>query len=165
MFYSCSSTILIFSDSSLSKSWLAFQAVPTHWSQLWNMLVNTNYWSKHLSWQVTYSLQWDLFLNTMFQSVPWTWADFGREWKFSTRKVHWITHAYTNCAGLFQSSTFLTLFWKTVSELLWGWTKTTYPVILLLEYLCLAFWLGEEHVRKALSPWSNPLINRGPFLN
>ena len=43
--------------------------------------------------------------------------------KFCTWKIHWLTHSYTNCVSLFHSSTYVTLFWKTVSELLWGWTK------------------------------------------
>lgn len=166
-FNKCSSTIVCFSGS--SKVWLAFQAMYTHWSQLWNMPVKTKSWSKHLSWWVTYWLLRNLFLN----SVPkrGTLNVSRLQERSETLLPERFIELWT-IIPMFQSSTYSIVLWKSFSALLWGWTKTACPLLLLLANLCLAILLGEERVLKMQvhsligeHSWTEILARRNPVSN
>lgn len=110
-----SSTIVCFSGS--SKGWLAFQVMYTHWSQLWNMPVKTKSWSKHLSWWVIYWLQGKLFLNSVPKKGTLNVSRLQKKSEILLPE-RFIMNSYTNCVILFQSSTYSTMLWKSLSGLL-----------------------------------------------
>lgn len=153
----------------------------THWSQLWNMpvlipcyetsknkiLVKTFVLMSHLltSREIIFKLcSKERYLEREQTSEE--------EWKFTAWKVHRIMNSYTNCISLFQSSTYSTMLWKSLSGLLWGLTKTACPLLLLLANLCLAILLGEEWVLKVQvhsligeHSWTGILDRRKPVSN
>lgn len=145
LFNNCNNTRAIFWGSSPFKGWLVFQAVPTHWSHLWNMPVNKNSCSKHFSWWDTYSLQRKLFANTTFQTrVPWLWSLEEDEWNFSVWEV-----AYAQLYQLCNSFYKIPLTEEQFSNCFGGWIKKACPVLFFQPFYTFIIYI-ERNVLKAM---------------